>query len=120
MRTKIDLYRRLARIANEQELAEFADELVDRFGALPEVVQRLIELARLRIFATGWQIHSIHVEDGYLVFGFANRPRIEQLKASSSQTLRIVDDHAAYLPLGTAVTDGEAIYEAAKSLLQPA
>ena len=119
MRTKIDLYRRLARIANEQELTDFAEELADRFGPVPEVAGRLIELARLRIFATGWQIHSIHVEDGYLVFGFASRQRIDELKESSSQTLRIVDERTAYLPLGKAVTDGLAIYEAAKSLLQP-
>ena len=87
---------------------------------MPEVTRRLIELARLRIFATSWQIHSIHVEDGYLVFGFANRQRIDQLKAGSSQTLRIVDERTAYLPLGKAVTNGAEIYEAAKSLLQPA
>ena len=120
MRTKIDLYRRLARIASEKELADFAEELVDRFGAMPEVTRRLLELARLRIFATGWQIHSIHVEDGYLVFGFSDRSRIDELKAGSSQTLRIVDERTAYLPLGKAVTDGNVIYEAAKSLLQPA
>ena len=38
MRAKIDLYRRLARLTTEAAVDDFASELADRFGPLPEVV----------------------------------------------------------------------------------
>ena len=43
MRLKIDLYRRLARVSNVSELADFRSELVDRFGPPPPLVQHLLE-----------------------------------------------------------------------------
>ena len=36
MRTKIDLYRRLARLTTEAAVDDFASELADRFGPLPD------------------------------------------------------------------------------------
>ena len=56
MRTKIDLYRRLGRMANETELDDFQGELADRFGAVPAAVTQLVEQQRLRIWAHEWQI----------------------------------------------------------------
>ena len=41
-RTKIDLYRRMARIASETELDELRSELNDRFGKPPEEVQHCL------------------------------------------------------------------------------
>ncbi len=72
-RTKIDLYRRLARLANAADLEEMANEFVDRFGPRPPEVDRLLTLAELRIWAHSWQIADIHLEDGYIVFGYRNR-----------------------------------------------
>jgi len=51
MRGKIDLYRRLARITGEAPKAaqlaldDYAEELADRFGPLPEPASRLLEMA---------------------------------------------------------------------------
>ena len=56
MRSKIDLYRRLARLTTEAAVDDFASELADRFGPLPAVVEHLLELARLRIWAHGWGV----------------------------------------------------------------
>ena len=72
MRLKIDLYRRLARIATPAELADFRGELADRFGPPPPVVEQLLALAELRIAAHRWQISAIHLEDQYVVFEYAS------------------------------------------------
>ena len=56
MRLKIDLYRRLARVANVSELDDFRAELVDRFGPPPPAVQQLLLLAEVRIAAHRWRI----------------------------------------------------------------
>ena len=117
-RSKIDLYRRLARLAGQAELNELAAELVDRFGPRPPEVERLLELAEVRIMAAGWRIHAIHLEDGYAVFRYASRPDIQRLAALSDRPLRIVDERSAYLPLQKPVTDADQILAQIKSLLR--
>ena len=120
MRTKIDLYRRLARIVAEEELDDFRVELADRFGAPPASVEQLVELARLRIWAHSWRINAIHLEGRYLVLGFTDRAKIADLVVRSGQRLRVADAKSAYLPMGKEVSDIQEILEELKSLLRPA
>ena len=119
MRLKIDLYRRLARVAMADELADLSAEMLDRFGAWPASVGRLIEQAELRIAAAGWQIDAIRREEGFVVFDYRNRPRIEELARARPGRLRLVDERSAYMPLEKGVTDFERLAAAIKSLLQP-
>jgi transcription-repair coupling factor (superfamily II helicase) len=48
---RLQLYSRLDRLENEQEISEFIKGLSDRFGALPKEVDELIETVRLRWLA---------------------------------------------------------------------
>ena len=48
LNTRMSLYRRLASLETEDELQEFGDELVDRFGDLPEEVIKLIQVVKLK------------------------------------------------------------------------
>jgi transcription-repair coupling factor (superfamily II helicase) len=110
----------LARLVKESEVDDLRTEMVDRFGPLPEVTEHLLELARLRIWAHGWGIRSIHLEGPYLVLGYTSRKKLDGLVARSDRRLRIADQASAYLPIGaTAAGDGE-LFTAAKSLLRPA
>jgi transcription-repair coupling factor (superfamily II helicase) len=45
---RLDLYQRLYAADNEETLAELRAELIDRFGALPEAVEKLLRLVELR------------------------------------------------------------------------
>ncbi len=119
MRLKIDLYRRLARVSNPRELRDLAAELHDRFGSPPPLVERLLSLAQTRIAAHRWQIGSIHMEDHYVVFGYASARQIRQLAANMGGRLRVVDGRSAYLPLDKQLTRPDAILREIKSLLQP-
>jgi transcription-repair coupling factor (superfamily II helicase) len=119
MRLKIDLYRRVARLSTMEEWEDLRAELVDRFGPRPPHVERMLELAKLRIWAHSWQIESMHLEEGYLVLRYGKRRRIEQLAAASGGQLRIVDDQSAYLPLGKDVPQSDQILAVVESLLQP-
>ena len=119
MRLKIDLYRRLSRVAKQAELDELAAELVDRFGPRPPEVDRLIVIAQLRLWAHGWGIDDIHLEEAYAVFGYTQRELIEKLAARAKGGLRIVDDRSAYLPLGKELPLSDEILKAVKALLRP-
>ncbi len=118
MRLKIDLYRRLARIATDQELADFRAELCDRFGPPPPAVEYLLWLAGLRIAAHRWRIESIHVENQYVVLRYGSGELIRKLAQHSGGRLRVVDARSAYLPLSNNHSP-EGIRQAVKSLLQP-
>ena len=64
------IYRRLARVTTFAELNDLSAELLDRFGAPPSEVQRMLAVVELRLLAQGWLIGSIHLEDGFAVFGY--------------------------------------------------
>lgn len=109
----------MTRITNSAELEELRQELIDRFGPPPPPAERLLDLAALRIDAARWKIRAVYVEDQYLVFRFAHRPSMEQLRRQSEGRLRIVDDESAYLPAAKEVRDATKILLRAKSVLRP-
>jgi transcription-repair coupling factor (superfamily II helicase) len=119
MRLKIDIYRRLTRVATEAELADLTAELNDRFGPPPETVERLLDLARLRLWAHSWRIASINLEEGFAVFGYISRKKIQALAARQPGRLRVVDEKSAYLPLDPKKNNPDGIRAQIKSLLQP-
>ena len=48
---KMDLYKRIAAVDTKEEADQLTDELLDRFGDLPESVQNLIEVSTVRSLA---------------------------------------------------------------------
>jgi transcription-repair coupling factor (superfamily II helicase) len=67
---KLELYRRLARARTPGDLAAFRQEVTDRFGPMAPQVQRLIEVAELRLAAEAAGVSSMTREDGLLVVRF--------------------------------------------------
>jgi transcription-repair coupling factor (superfamily II helicase) len=119
MRLKIDLYRRLNRVTTEAELNDLSSELVDRFGPLPVEVDRLLDVARVRLLAQQRMIRAIHLEDKYVVLGYGSRAEIDRLVKENPRSLRIADGQSAYLPLPADATEPDAIRALIKSLLRP-
>ena len=119
LRFKIDLYRRLVRVAGIDQLEEYRQELVDRFGPPPPPVQRILEIAELRIDAAVWQISAIYVEEEYLVFRFGDRRRIQQLARLGGGRLGSSTTPVPICLLRQELTDPDAILALAKSVLRP-
>jgi len=67
---KLELYRRLAKARTPGDIAAFRQEMIDRFGPMPEPVVRLVEVAELRLAAEAAGVGSISREDGQLVVRF--------------------------------------------------
>ncbi|TWT92301.1 transcription-repair coupling factor [Neorhodopirellula pilleata] len=99
LRHKIDLYRRMTRIDQASQIAGYREELIDRFGPLPDAAKRMIELCELRLDAAAWGIASITNNDRFIVLEYSNRRRIEQLVKNASVPVRIVDHRKAYIPI---------------------
>ncbi len=48
---RFEMYQKIARVENEEDVLELTDELIDRFGAVPENVTNLMKVARIRHYA---------------------------------------------------------------------
>ena len=68
-RLRLEAYKKLASVTDEAELADIEAELVDRYGAMPEPVRNLIEVARLRTVARAAGIADISVQGNHVRFG---------------------------------------------------
>lgn len=65
---RVNLYRRVAELREENELESFSQELVDRFGTIPHEAFNLLEAMRLRILGTKQGLKKIVVDkDNILV-----------------------------------------------------
>ncbi|MFI3170753.1 MAG: transcription-repair coupling factor [Eubacteriales bacterium] len=53
---KLDVYKRISCIENENEMDDMLEELIDRFGDVPKKVQQLLQVAQLKALA-----HSVYV-----------------------------------------------------------
>lgn len=80
-RLRLDIYRRLADAREFSEIDAIAEELQDRFGALPDEAMRLLEIAKLRIVAKGIGISDLAIQGRHL--------KIAPMALSESQQLRI-------------------------------
>lgn len=67
---RLTIYRRLSEIKTFDELHEITEELVDRFGKLPEAVENLLAIVNFKITAKGLNIENIEVGDKGIVIKF--------------------------------------------------
>jgi transcription-repair coupling factor (superfamily II helicase) len=67
LNTRLGLYNRLARVERIDELADMARELHDRFGPLPEPVENLLYIVKIKILATRAKVHSISTQGRQIV-----------------------------------------------------
>jgi transcription-repair coupling factor (superfamily II helicase) len=75
--TRLSLYKRLANVANDQELDHFYQEMIDRFGPLPQATLNLITQNRLRLKAKALGINKIDIGNESGTCDFTNNPNIE-------------------------------------------
>jgi len=69
---RIKLYRELDNIDTEEALAEFKEKMLDRFGKLPDEVESLIEVVRLRWMAMSLGFERILLKNGIMICYFVS------------------------------------------------
>lgn len=117
-RPKIEMYRKFSMVSTLELLEELKTELRDRYGPLPLPVQKMAQVRELQILAVRWQIDDIHLEPGYVVFGYRNPKKIAKLVRLCTLPLRIVDDREACLVLPPQVPEPEQLLMMLKSVLE--
>jgi transcription-repair coupling factor (superfamily II helicase) len=80
---RLSIYKRLANCKRYEELTEIHEELIDRFGKLPEPAAALIDTHRLRIAAVPFGIAKIDAHAESVTFQFLPKPPIDPMKIIS-------------------------------------
>ncbi|MGV0793570.1 transcription-repair coupling factor [Mycolicibacterium sp. XJ1819] len=81
-RLRLEAYRRLAAAADDDAVFAVVDELVDRYGPLPEPAQRLVAVARLRLVCRRYGVTEINALSESTL-------RLSPLQLLDSQQLRL-------------------------------
>ncbi|WP_322996940.1 transcription-repair coupling factor [Castellaniella sp.] len=80
VQARLGLYKRLAHAADSDSLSLIQEELVDRYGKLPEAGQTLLALHRLRLLAESLGIIKIDAGDSQAAIQFSPQPKVEPLR----------------------------------------
>jgi len=108
-RLRLDLYRRLADVRNREDVRAIEEELIDRFGALPEEAQTLLGVAALRAFAKSISLREVVAQGKFVRLSPIHLPESKQLtlarmypgslyKSASSTALVALPKSSAWNP----------------------
>jgi transcription-repair coupling factor (superfamily II helicase) len=67
---RMSLYRRLSDLENASEIEGFAAELIDRFGDIPEEVENLMDIVRIKLLCRQANINHVEAGPKGAVIGF--------------------------------------------------
>jgi transcription-repair coupling factor (superfamily II helicase) len=77
---RLVIYKRLANCNTQEDLDDMQQELIDRFGLLPEPAQTLLDSHRLRIMAKPLGISKVDASSEAIVMQFVPNPPIDPMK----------------------------------------
>lgn len=98
-RARIDFYRRTVGCRTPEDLERLQTDLTDAFGEYPPPVQRLVDLAEIRMLARRWDINSIQTRKPDIVFKVAHLSRVQPLFDGVNGTVRMPDPNTIHLRL---------------------
>ena len=71
---KIEIYQEIALCKTEEDIQNITDEIIDRFGAMPQEVENLLEIARIKNLAREANVLKIiQKRDGIIFLYDANK-----------------------------------------------
>ena len=108
-RLRLDLYRRLADVRNREDVDAIEEELMDRFGALPQEAQTLLGVAALRAFAKSISLREVVAQGKFVRLSPITLPESKQItlarlypgslyKSASSTVLVALPKSSAWNP----------------------
>jgi transcription-repair coupling factor (superfamily II helicase) len=80
---RLVLYKRLANCDSEEQLQLLQEELIDRFGELPDATRTLLDCHRLRLLGKPLGIARIDASDAVINLQFVPNPPIEPIRIIS-------------------------------------
>lgn len=122
-RRKIEAYKRIASIQNNDDFLDTHDELIDRYGELPKSVENLLEIALIKAMANELYIISVEQKDDCIEFELdknaeINPEKIPDLIFSYNNRLKFTVNDKVVLSLSVKRDEKKEIFRQIKVLLQ--
>ncbi len=73
---KIETYQDIANIEKEEQISEMVDELIDRYGEMPNEMFQLLEIARIKCYARKERIMKIEQKGNKILFYFLSTDKL--------------------------------------------
>ena len=67
---KIEMYQNIALCRNEEDIQNVIDEMIDRFGNMPDEIENLIDIARIKILCKKMKISKVQSRRNFVLFIF--------------------------------------------------
>ena len=74
---KLDIYKRISAIENEEDIDDMTEELIDRFGDIPKTVQQLLHVAALKNLAHAAYVTAVEQKGDAVRFVMYERAKID-------------------------------------------
>ncbi len=74
---KIDIYKKISLIRNQEDYNEIQEEIEDRYGDLPQTVQNLLDVALIKGMAHDLDMTSVIVNQNQVMFNFKQEARLD-------------------------------------------
>ena len=80
---KLDVYKRIAAIENEEEMEDMLEELIDRFGDIPKKVHQLLKIANLKAMAHKVYVTAVEQKGEQYIFTMYEKAKVNPAKIPS-------------------------------------
>lgn len=120
---KIDMYKKIASIQDENDVTDVEDELVDRYGDIPGPVRNLISIALIKVLAIKCGFNSIQEKNEAVIFQYRNNTEVNinligRLMEKYRRKLLFTANNKPYVTFITKGLKREEILDNIKILLQ--
>ena len=116
-RSRIEIYRRIVACGAIADLTQLEQDLSDTFGAFPKQVQRLLELAEIRVLARQFGIVSISRRPPDIVFAIEHLSRAEPVFTDAPGSVRMPDPKTIHLRLTPAYLEPDTLIPVLRNML---
>jgi transcription-repair coupling factor (superfamily II helicase) len=79
-RLRLEMYKRLAEVRSLDQVEEVRSELLDRYGALPDPVDNLLAVARLRVKARAARLTDVNGQGAFVRFSPVDIPESRRVR----------------------------------------
>ncbi len=128
---RLNMYRKLAGMTEEQEIEDWREELEDRFGTIPQSAQNLISVAKIKLFASQNLFTKVTVRSDRMwivcpkqgselgVEFYENRfqPLLKKLQTKAEDRLNVVQKNERVRFVISEIPDLEAAVDFLKSIV---
>ena len=77
---RLGMYKKLSHAQNEDTLIGIREELVDRYGKLPEAAHNLLATHKLRLLAEPLGITKIDAPESHALIQFSSKPKVDPMR----------------------------------------